>query len=362
MNHSVLIIGNFLSVAGGSRGVCEDLAERLAGNGWKVVCASRKRPRVLRLADMILTAVRHRQKYSVAQIDVFSGSAFSWAEAVCWTLRQLGKPYVLTLHGGNLPAFAARWPGRVKRLLSSARAVTAPSGYLQEKLKPYCQEIKVIPNPIDVGLYPYRERTPARPKLAWLRAFHEIYNPVMAVKVVAALAQEFPDLELSMIGADKCDGSFERTRVEADELGVARHVRFPGQVAKRAVPEALAGADIFLNTSNFDNTPVSVIEAMASGLCVVTTNVGGMPHLLGQEKEALLVSPNAEEAMLQAVLRVLHEPALAGTLSRNGRRKAETFNWSIILPRWEALLGEMATDAASPNHQRPASVPVASSQ
>ena len=120
MKRSVLIIGNFLSASGGSRGVCEDLAERLAANGWHVLTASRRRPKLLRLADMLLTASRHRHEYAVAQIDVFSGPAFCWAEAVAWTLRRLDKPYVLTLHGGNLPEFAARWPGRVRLLLASA--------------------------------------------------------------------------------------------------------------------------------------------------------------------------------------------------------------------------------------------------
>jgi len=322
--------------------VCEDLAERLANNGWKGVTASRKRPRLLRLADMILTAVRHRHDYSVAQIDVFSGPAFVWAEAVCWTLRRLGKPYVLTLHGGNLPKFAARWPGRVKRLLSSAAAVTAPSGYLREKLEPYCRKINLIPNPIDIGRYPYRERSPAKPRLAWLRAFHEIYNPAMAVKVVAALAPEFPEVELSMVGPDKGDGSFERTGAEARRLGAEGRVKITGQVAKADVPRALAGADIFLNTSNVDNTPVSVIEAMACGLCVVSTNVGGMPHLLAQDQDALLVSPNDDAAMLQAVLRVLTEPGLAARLSHNARGTAEQLDWGRILPQWEALLSSVA--------------------
>jgi glycosyltransferase involved in cell wall biosynthesis len=190
---------------------------------------------------MVWTAARQRDEYSVAQIDVFSGPAFTWAEVVCWTLRRLRKPYVLTLHGGNLPRFAARWPSRVNGLLSSAKAVTAPSGYLKEKLEPYCRGITVIPNPIDIGRYPYRERTLAQPKLAWLRAFHEIYNSVMAVKVVAALAHEFPGVELAMIGPDKGDGSFERTRTEARALGIAERVRFTGGESGGAARARLRG-------------------------------------------------------------------------------------------------------------------------
>jgi glycosyltransferase involved in cell wall biosynthesis len=337
---SVLIIGNFLSSAGGSRGVCEDLAERLANSGWKVVTASRKRPRLVRLADMVLTAIRHRQEYSVAQLDVFSGPAFVWAEMVCWTLRRLGKPYVLTLHGGNLPTFAARWPSRVKRLLSSAKAVTAPSGYLKEKLEPYGREIKVIPNPIDISRYPFRERSPAKPKLVWLRAFHEIYNPVMAVKVVSALAGGFPEVELSMIGPGKGDGSLERVRAEVGRLKLEERVRIPGAVPKTGVPKALNSGDIFLNTSNVDNTPVSIIEAMAAGLCIVSTEVGGVAYLCEKGKEALVVPANGAKAMASAVRSILVDAGLSGRLSRSARAKAERFSWSEVLPKWECLLTE----------------------
>jgi len=343
VSRSVLIIGNFLSGSGGSRGVCEDLAERLENGGWQVVSASRKRPKLFRLVDMVSATVRHRNEYAVAQLDVYSGPAFVWAETVCWTLRRLGKPYVLTLHGGDLPKFTARWPGRVKRLLCSAKGVTAPSGYLRAKLAPYCPEIKVIPNPIDLGRYPFRERASAKPKLVWLRAFHEIYNPGMAVEVVAALVREFPGVELSMIGPDKRDGSLERARAEVGRMKLEDRVRILGTVPKTGVPKALNSGEIFLNTSNVDNTPVSVVEAMACGLCVVSTEVGGVPYLCADGKEALLVPANDEEAMAAAVRSLLLDAGLSGRLSRGARAKVEGFGWSAVLPKWEALLNQICS-------------------
>jgi len=354
MNRSVLIIGNFLSGAENSRGVCEGLAERLAGNGWRVLTASHKRPRLLRLADMILTTLRHRQQYSVAQIDVFSGPAFFWAEAVGWTLRRLGKPFVLTLHGGNLPQFAARWPGRVSRLLASADAVTAPSRYLKEGLEEHRADIRVTPNPIDLNLYPYREHQTAGPRLMWLRAFHEIYNPSMAVKVVAALMERFPEVQLTMVGPDKHDGSLERSRTELRNLGVNGRIRFLGQVPKKDVPRVLSAADIFLNTSNVDNAPVSLIEAMACGLCIVSTNVGGITYLCKHGSDALLVAPNDAQGMVLAVTRILLDPVLSAGLSRNARAKAEQFGWLEVLPEWDRLLTTTASNhRASRAEQKP---------
>ncbi|HMJ62421.1 MAG TPA: hypothetical protein VK493_11685, partial [Bryobacteraceae bacterium] len=75
----VLIAGNFLSEAGGNRGVCEDLAERLGALGWRVVTTSRRTGRVARVADILHTAWSKREDYEVAQIDLFSGPAFFWA-------------------------------------------------------------------------------------------------------------------------------------------------------------------------------------------------------------------------------------------------------------------------------------------
>jgi len=332
--------------------VCEDLAERLENGGWQVVNASRKRARLLRLADMVLTVLRHRREYSVAQVDVFSGPAFFWAETVCWNLQRLRKPYVLTVHGGNLPAFATRWPRRVKRLLCSAKAVSAPSGYLKGELEAYCHQIKVIPNAIDIGLYRSRERAPAKPKLVWLRAFHEIYNPVMAVEVAAALARDFPEVELSMIGPDRGDGSMEKVKAEIRKLKLEERICLQGAVEKEDVPSVLAKGDVFLNTSNVDNTPVSLIEAMATGMCIVTTEVGGVPYLCENGKEALLVPRNDAEAMSYAVRSILVDSALSGCLSRAARAKAKRFDWSEVLPKWEKLLGQFQNAEAPQNALR----------
>jgi glycosyltransferase involved in cell wall biosynthesis len=141
-----------------------------------------------------------------------------------------------------------------------------------------------------------------------------------------------------MIGRDK-DGSLADVRRVAAELGVADRIDLPGPVPNAEIGAWLDRADIFLNTTNVDNTPVSVLEAQAAGLCVVTTNVGGLPYLLDDGKDALLVPPEDPVAMAGAVRRLFSEPGLAGTLSRNGRRKAEGFDWARVIPQWERLLG-----------------------
>jgi glycosyltransferase involved in cell wall biosynthesis len=271
-------------------------------------------------------------------VEVYSGRAFLWAESACWLLSSLRKPYILTLHGGNLPTFASRNIKRVKRFLQKANMVTAPSRYLQEAMRLYRTDISLIPNPMDIAKYSFRLRVSPQPRLAWLRAFHQIYQPQMAVDVIARLKKLFPGSHLTMIGPDKGDGSLQETQQLIDRLGLWNHITIVPGIPKNQVPKYLEQADIFINTTSVDNTPVSVMEAMACGLCIVSTNAGGIPYLIEHEKDALLVRPDAPDDMTNAIRRILTQTGLAQQLSINARRKVEHFDWSAALPQWESII------------------------
>ena len=359
---SVLLIGNFLSSTKGNYNVCEDLASRLEQIGLPVLTTSDKLARFPRLVDMVTTVWRKRHQYVVAHVDVYSGPGFALAEAVCWALRWLDKPYVLTLRGGNLPVFAKRWPRRVRRLLQSAEVVTTPSEFLREQMAPYRSDLRLQLNPIDLDLYRFETRHRPQPRLVWLRAFHSIYNPSLAAEVVALLIKDIPDVSLVMYGHDKGDGSLQTMRQLATRLGVSERIETPGGVSKSEVPDRLSAGDIFLNTTNVDNTPISVLEAMASGLCVVSTNVGGIPYLLEHEQDGFLLPPGDAQAMAAAVRRILTEPGLAEKLTANARKKAERFDGSAILQQWEKILAEVQSkkyslrQSYSAEYQAPAPV------
>lgn len=340
----ILLVGNFLSAKGKNRGVSEDLACRLSANGWAVVTTSSYTYGLLRLLDMLYTTWCRRLEYDVAHIDVFSGNAFYWSEAVAYSLRLLKKPIVLTLRGGNLPIFAKRRPIRMNRLLNLATTVTAPSNYLLEAMQQFRNDVILLSNPLDLDKYPFRLRSNPQPKLVWLRAFHKIYRPELTLFVLKELFHNHPNAFLNMIGPDKGDGSLQKVLAIVEELTINQSVQFSGKIPKNEVAKWMNTGDIFLNTSDVDNTPISVIEAMACGLCIISTNVGGIPYLLDHEHNALLVPPNNPSAMVKAVNRVLTEEGLAEKLSRNARVKSEQFDWSIILPKWKSLFEDVANN------------------
>jgi glycosyltransferase involved in cell wall biosynthesis len=343
LGKSVLFVGAFPGPAALERYVSGDLGLRLQSLGWSVKVTSRSPHRVGRVLQIAWDALRLGKQSSVVCVDVYSGPAYSWAEWACRIIHRLSKPVVLILHGGNLPEFARRHPARVKRLLAAAAAVTCPSRYLVAEMQHLRKDILLLPNPLDVAKYSYRERQPPLRRLGWLRAFHEIYNPELAVQVLGRIRKDFGEASLTMMGPDKGDNSLQRTKQMARSLGLEAAVTFTGPIPKQEVPRHLLQTDIFLNTANFDNTPVSVLEAMSSGLPVVSTNVGGMPYLLEDGKTALLVPPADVEGMSNAVGRLLRQPDLVVSLARNGLKQVKTMDWTVMLPRWDKLLEGLLT-------------------
>ncbi|MDW7755751.1 MAG: glycosyltransferase family 4 protein [Brevefilum sp.] len=338
---SILMISNFLPQPAYNKNIWHALAERLAEAGWDVITTSDKINRFTRLFNMVSTIHRERKRYNLAQIDVFSGKAFIFAEISAYLLQRLKKPIVLTLHGGRLPKFASEHPRRVRRLLQAGTAVMTPSHFLQDELREFHPNIKVIPNPIELAHAVFRPRHTVKPNLIWIRAFHSVYNPSMAVKVLHTLITDFPKAHLTMVGPDKGDGSRKQMLSLVRQYHLEDAIEVLPGVSHDAIPQQLNQADIFINTSNYDTFPRSIIEAMANGLCIVSTHVGGIPYLISNHQEGLLVPPDKPDEMASAIREILQNTTLASYLSQNARKKAEAYDWSAILPQWENLFTQI---------------------
>lgn len=339
---TILMIGNYLPQPKYNKNIWQFLSENLSAQGWNVITTSSKENKFLRLLDMLYSVWKYRHVYELAQIDVFSGSAFTFAQSCSWLLNRLKKPVIFTLHGGGLAEFAQAYPKRVSRVFHRAAVVVTPSPFLQDALLPFHSEIRHIPNPIDVQSAIVRLRNNPQPVLVWVRAFHQIYNPSLAVESLALLTPDFPDIRLFMLGPDKGDGSLSQFKQVASALGVDKHIELIGAVDHEDVLHWLDQADIFINTTNYDNAPSSLLEAMANGLCVVSTNVGGVPYIIEDGKDGLLVPPGEPELMAAAIKKILTNHLLAETLSNNARLRAAHYDWSLILPQWLTLLQEVS--------------------
>lgn len=332
---NLLYIGNKLSGKGLNTTIIETLSAQFTKEGYRVVAVSGFKNPVLRMLDMLLTVIRYR-KSDFVLIDTYSTSGFWFAFSVSQLCRLFGKKYIPILHGGNLPNRLQNNPKLCTMVFWNAYKNVAPSHYLLEAFKKAgFSNLVFIPNTLEIGQYPFLERTELQPKLLWVRAFDAIYNPKMAIDVLSLLQKKFPETQLCMVGPDR-DGSMESCKDYALEKNVAVH--FTGRLPKTEWIALAAAYDIFINTTHFDNTPVSVMEAMALGLPVVTTNVGGIPFLLKNNQEAMLVADNDFVGMMDAIVSLIENPQTAKEMARKARIKAESWDWNVVKDQWKNLL------------------------
>lgn len=333
---NLLYIGNKLSDHGMSVTSIETLGPLLEREGYALFYASSKKNKILRLWDMLFKTVQLRNKVDIILIDTYSTSNFWYAFLVSQLARILKIKYISMLRGGDLPKRLIRNPKFSRMIFNNAYKNVAPSQYLL-----HCfQENEIsntiyIPNTIEIERYMFKSRSEFNPKLLWVRAFASIYNPFMAVEVFKKTKEQFPNATLCMVGPDK-DGSLGKTKQLAIAYGL--EVEFTGKLSKAEWISLSSEYDIFLNTTHFDNTPISVIEAMALGLPVISTNVGGIPFLLEDYKTAILVEDNAIDAMVAAIKRICDNKTISGNVAKNARAKAESFDWQRIKSLWNEIL------------------------
>ena len=323
----------------------EIVAALLAAEGYPVRGTSRIPARLPRLADTLRSLVAWRNDIDLVVHQVFGGLGFGITDAASQLCRRLGLRQIFVLHGGSLPDTAADRPGWVRRVLGRADRLVAPSAYLLERVvRPLFPDAppgwaRLIPNMLELDLYPYRHRPTIAPRLLWMRTFQYIYHPELAIDVLADLRRTHPAATLSMAGQD-C-GLRAPLIALAHERGLADAVRFPGFLDAAGKAREFAAHDIYLNTNRVDNMPVSVLEAGAFGLPVVATAVGGLPYLLRDGETGLLVPDGDAAAMADAVRRLLDQPGLAAALSANGRALAESCAWPVVRGQWAAIFDEV---------------------
>ncbi len=271
---------------------------------------------------------------AVAIVGVFSSEArLALVEHALTRARGRGLRTIAVLEGGAIPALCQDAPERTRRLLEQADVVAATSGYLARAVEPLGIATHRIANTIRIEEYPFVARTRVRPRLLWMRAFESsVYNPELAVRVVRELLPRWPTLALAMGGLD--DGGLDATRRLARELGVASAVTFHDFLEMDEKRALMQDADVFLNTNRSDNLPVSVMEAAAMGMPVVATDVGALAEIVAHGESGLLVPSDDPVAMARAVERILSDEALALSMSRAARRRAEAFDASRTFPLW----------------------------
>ena len=261
-----------------------------------------------------------------------SGFVLSTVPAVL-VARMLGVPVLLNYHSGDAPQHLSH--SRLARLVLRhlVTTIVVPSRFLREVFGRFHLRAEVVPNSIDVQRFSYRPRTPLLPRLLSTRNLEPLYNVGCTLRAFARVQHRHPQATLTIIGTGSDE---EALRTLVTELGL-HGVTFRGRVAPHDMPDAYAAADIYVQTPSVDNMPVSVLEAFASGLPVVSTRVGGVPAMLTDGLHGLLAEDDDDTAVADRILRLLEDADHARALAAAARESCGPCEWAQVREGWLAV-------------------------
>ena len=275
-------------------------------------------------------------------VHVFSAAYMSFVIAplpAMTVARALGKRVILNYHSGEAEDHLRRWRRTVPRAMRLADEIVVQSRFLVDVFARFGLRAIAIPNFIEADRYAARPPRTLAPAFLANRNFEAHYNVGLVLRAFARIQAAVPQASLVVAG----DGPQRATlHALAQALGL-RDVRFVGSVPPDEMPALYAAADVYLNGSDIDNMPLSLIESFAAGVPVVTTDAGGIPLMVEHGRTAMVIPRGNDAAMADAALRLLREPALAATLITEARREVDQrYTWSAVGGQWDALYGRLA--------------------
>lgn len=272
-------------------------------------------------------------------VHLMANSGWSWqlfSAPVLWVGWLRGTPVIVNYRGGEAESYLARSARWVRPSLSRAAALVVPSGFLQAVFAKFDISSAVIPNIIDLNTFSPAQtpETEGAFTLAITRNLEPIYGLDVAINALAIVREQAPDVRLVIAGSGPQKVALESL---VAELELRDAVEFCGRLSREEIVALYRRCDAALNPTHVDNMPNSVLEALACGLPVISTDVGGVPFIVRDDQTALLVPPDDPEAMAAAILRVYRDDRLRARLGEAGQADVAQYSWDQVRPQWMAL-------------------------
>jgi glycosyltransferase involved in cell wall biosynthesis len=275
-------------------------------------------------------------------VHVFSAAYASFVLAPLPALlvaRALGRGVVLNYHSGEAPDHLRR--SRLARAVLRRTLNVVPSRFLVDVFAGFGLTAEAIPNVVDRARFPYRERGLLRPRLLSTRNLEPNYDVATTLRAFARVQAACPGATLTVVGSGS---HLPALQALAAELGL-RDVTFTGRVPPQDMARHYAAADVYVQTPVVDNMPLSVLEAYASGLPVVSTDAGGVRAMLRDGVHGLLAPAGDADAVARQILRVLDEPGLGARLAAAAWRETDAYAWEQVRDRWLDVYARAAAPA-----------------
>lgn len=343
----VCIVGPLPPPSGGMANQCEQLLRLLRNDGLDVELVRTNipyRPAWVGRIPMLRAVVRlapylAQLWHAVGRAQVvhlFANSGWAWhlfCAPVLWIARLRGTAVIVNYRGGAAAEFFASAPRHVLAGLRGAALRVTPSPFLQRVFGEHGLQAEVIPNVIDLSRFQRvaRREFGDAPHLLVARNLEPIYGIPMAIHTLVRVRQRFPGATMTVAGSGP---ELPALQALVMTLGLVDAVRFTGRIDNAAMPQLYAAADCAINTSTVDNMPISVLEAFASGVPMVSTRAGGIPDILEDGRTGMLVPIGDADAMAGAVCRMLADAAFAERTTGAARAEVERYRWSQVKALW----------------------------
>lgn len=279
-------------------------------------------------------------KYDV--IHVFSASYFSFVIAPTPAIaigKLFGKRILLNYHSGEAEDHLQRWRRTAIPTLRMVDSLIVPSVYLERVFARFGLQAKAIFNLIETDEFQFRERRALRPVFLSNRNLELHYGVDRVLRAFEIIQKKFPEAVLTVAG----DGS-QKTALDklAQDLGL-KNVSFVGRIAPHKIRDFYDAADIYLNGSEIDNQPLSLLEAFACGLPIVTTDAGGIPDVVTDGETGLLVPRGNYQLLAERAIQLLHDPDLAERLAQKGKLECRKYSWVFVRDAWMDVYEKLAS-------------------
>ena len=289
---------------------------------------------ILYLASLLARIPR----YDIIHIFSAAYSSFVIAPTPAILIAKLfRKKVVLNYHSGEAEDHLKRWRSFVPTI-RLADEVVVPSPFLVRVFASFGVEAQAINNHVEFDQFTFRERRPLRPVFLSNRNLQTHYGVDRVLRAFALIQKRIPGSELVVAGYGPQRQSLEAL---ARDLGL-QNTSFVGRVEQDGIVEQYQRADIYLNGSEVDNQPLSILEAFACGLPVVTTDAGGIPDMVKNSRNGLVVNRGDYESMANRALQLLEDDQLAQSLIQRAREDCKQYTWDAVRDQWTKLYREMA--------------------
>lgn len=344
----VAIVAPSLDILGGQGVQAQSLAAALSGSGFEVqfvpvnprfpVCLGwlRRIPVLRTLLNQLLYISSLGRLRQVDVVHVFSAAYWSFLLAPVPALlaaRLFSRRSILNYHSGEAQDHLDTWGLRVHPWLRLADDIVVPSHYLQQVFSRHGYHAHVVRNIIDTSAFHYRERCPLQPRLLSNRNLEVHYDVANTLKAFALIKTRCPEATLTIAGY----GSEEQRLRQWVKSTRLEGVEFIGRVEPAVMPQIYDAADFFINSSLIDNQPISILEAFAAGLPVISTPTGDIPAMVNHQITGTLVPHSAPELLAAAVLALLENPKKALQMARLARTEVEKYTWPHVSRDWTDL-------------------------